>query len=202
MDTPLPRDKASANADDFEPGSYPEQEPAAEPSSDDSSVLHADQLTVEDEIPERRPMPRRTKLVLLAVAAVVLIVGAIAAVQTLGRSPADAVLGAGDVVKTSVEGENGAATDVAVSADRNAAVVTFRNLPAPGNGQVYQLWKIPANGSAPVSVGSLSSGNISGEEPAVVENISGYKAAALTLEARGGAQSPTPPFTLELKLAE
>ncbi|EMY33518.1 hypothetical protein D477_014456 [Arthrobacter crystallopoietes BAB-32] len=199
MDTSLPRDKASANTPDYEPDFEPQQDLAAD-ASDDPSVLHADQLTAEDEIPARRPMPPRTKWVLLAVAIVVLIVGAIAAVQTLGRSSAQDVLDARDVVSSSVEGENGAAADVAVSADRNAAVVTFRDLPAPGDGQVYQLWKIPASGSAPVSVGSLSSGNIAGDEPAIVENIAGFRAAALTLEARGGAQSPTPPFMLEMEL--
>ncbi|QTG80661.1 anti-sigma factor [Arthrobacter crystallopoietes] len=201
METPLPRDdKASSSTPDYEPDYEPEQNASDTGASEDPSVLHADQLTAEDDIPARRPMPAATKWILVAVAVVVLIIGAIAAVQTLGRSAEQDVLDASDVATASVEGNDGASADVAVSTDRNAAVLTFRSLSAAGDGQIYQLWKIPANGSAPQSVGALSSENISGEEPVIIENVIGFSEVALTLEARGGAQSPTPPFTLSVPL--
>ncbi|NKX50159.1 anti-sigma factor, partial [Arthrobacter deserti] len=90
----------------------------------------------------------------------------------------------------------GGTATVEASRSRNAAVITFKNLTSPGRNEVYQLWTIPADGSAPVSAGMLTEQNISGAEPVVIENISGNKQAAVTLEPRGGSQSPTPPFAV------
>jgi anti-sigma-K factor RskA len=166
----------------------------------DASVLHADQLTADDDAAERRPTPPAVKWLLAVVAVVVLAVGGFTLARTLGgHSLEDSVRQASDVASSTVQAPGGTAS-VQVSQSRNAAVVSFKNLTSPGRNEVYQLWLIPADGSAPVSAGMLSAENISGAEPVVIENISGDKQAALTLEPRGGSQSPTPPFAATIPL--
>lgn len=171
-----------------------------EPDVDDNSVLHADQLTADNDAAEKRPTTPAVKWLLAVVALVVLVVGGFTLFQAFGgRHVEDAVRQAPDVVSTSVKASAGTAT-VEISRSEDAAVVTFKDLTAPGRNEVYQLWKVPADGSAPVSVGILSDANVSGSKPVVIKKITGSKEAAVTLEPPGGSESPTPPFALTIPL--
>ncbi|MCG2622754.1 anti-sigma factor [Arthrobacter sp. I2-34] len=193
METPATPDSNDARRRDPDPT---EQGPDA----DDNSVLHADQLTADDDASGKRPTPPAAKWLLAVVALIVIVVGGIVLFQTFGgRSAEDAVRQAPDVASTSVQASAGTAT-VEVSRSEDAAVVTFKNLAAPGRTEVYQLWMIPADGSAPISAGMLSKENIAGSKPVVLEKIAGSKEAAVTLEPPGGSQSPTPPFALTIPL--
>jgi len=173
-----------------------------EPDVDDNSVLHADQLTADDDGAEKRPTTPAVKWLLAVVALIVLAVGGFTLFQALGSQPVeDAVRKAPDVASTSVKATAGTAT-VEISRSQDAAVVTFKDLTAPGRNEVYQLWKVPADGSAPVAAGILSDENVSGTKPVVIEKIAGSKEAAVTLEPPGGSESPTPPFALTIPLTD
>jgi len=189
MDTP-----ATSDSNKAQPHSPSDHEPDVE----DISVLHADQLTADDDAAEKRPTPPAVKWLLAVVAIIVVAVGGFTLVGTLGgHSLEDSVRQAPDVASSTVQAPGGTAS-VEVSQSRDAAVVSFKNLTSPGRNEVYQLWTIPADGSAPVSAGMLTQENISGSAPIVIENISGNKEAAVTLEPRGGSQSPTPPFAVTI----
>jgi anti-sigma-K factor RskA len=194
MDTPATPDSNNARAAN-------QDATGQEPDVDDNSVLHADQLTADDDATEKRPTPPAAKRLLAVVAAVVVAIGGFTLFQTFGQPLEESVRQAPDVASTSVQAPGGTA-EVEVSNSRNAAVVTFKNLTAPGRNEVYQVWTIPADGSAPVSAGMLTEENISGAKPLVIENISGNKEAAVTLEPRGGSQSPTPPFAVSISLKD
>jgi anti-sigma-K factor RskA len=195
METPATPDSNNARRMEPEPSGQ-------EPDVDDNSVLHADQLTADDDAAEKRPTTPAVKWLLAVVALIVVAVGGFTLFQTLGGHPVeDSVHQAPDVVSTSVQASAGTAT-VEVSRSQDAAVVTFKDLTAPGRNEVYQLWKVPADGSAPVSAGILSDGNAAGTKPVVIEKIAGSKEAAVTLEPPGGSQSPTPPFALTIPLAD
>ncbi|NKX53806.1 anti-sigma factor [Arthrobacter mobilis] len=194
METPVSRDSKNARRNSGESAGQ-------EPEFEDNSVLHADQLTADDDAAAPgRPTSPAVKGLLAVVAAIVLAVGGFALVKTLGGgSVEEAVRQAPDVASTSVEAPGGTAS-VAVSASRDAAVVGFDDLASPGRNGVYQLWKIPADGSAPVSAGMLTQENISGARPVVIEHIGGFKELAVTLEPSGGSESPTPPFAVTIPL--
>ncbi|MFD1212381.1 anti-sigma factor [Arthrobacter sp. GCM10027362] len=192
METPATPDKNNARPGDGQ-SSGPEQD-------FDNSVLHADQLTSDnDDGAPGRPTTAAVKWLLAVVAVIVLAVGGFTLFRTLDGSTEEAVRRAPDLASSSVQAPGGTAS-VEVSRSRNAAVVGFQGLTPPGRNEVYQLWKVPADGSAPVSAGMLGEENISGAKPAVIENIAGYKVLAATLEPRGGSQSPTLPFAVTIPL--
>src|SRR4051812_40173811 len=155
METPATPDSNNARRMEPDPS-------GPEPEFDDNSVLHADQLTADDDAADTRPTTPAVKWLLAVVALIVVAVGGFALFQALGGHPVeDAVRQAPDVASTSVKASAGTAA-VEVSRSQDAAVVTFKDLAAPGRNEIYQLWTVPADGSAPVSVGILTEENVSG----------------------------------------
>ena len=87
--------------------------------------------------------------------------------------------------------------------DRLFAVISSRlghqaAKPAAGHGKVYQMWRLPADGSAPVSEGTMSAQDVAGTKRTMLADIAPYTAVAVSVEPEGGSMAPTPPLVLEL----
>ncbi|MCQ6271602.1 anti-sigma factor [Pseudarthrobacter sp. R1] len=107
------------------------------------------------------------------------------------NDPLNQVVRAGDLREASVDVAGGGTATVQISSSEDAAVVRMKDVPAPPEGKVYQMWLIPKDGSAPVSQGLMDAEALS--KPAVVEGISSAAALGITVEPVGGSESPTLP---------
>lgn len=91
----------------------------------------------------RRSAPVK-RMALIAIAAVVLVVGVAAVVFTLmPRDVVSEVRDAEDTVATSADYEGGSAT-VSVSPELNAGALEVAGLPAPEGGTAYRAWVVDA----------------------------------------------------------
>lgn len=184
----LPRQEAGAEAGPpaagtAEPGSVAASHPA-------------------DELAARRS--RRSPLqsplgrwILAGAAAAAIVVGGIAVGNTLRPdSVQEEVLQASDLQQRTIELPTGGTAEVATSAGENAAVVTLSGVPAPPDGSVYQMWRVPADGSDPVSVGTMTGEEVAGSKATELTDIDPYSAVAVTVEPDGGSPTPTPPIVL------
>jgi anti-sigma-K factor RskA len=82
--------------------------------------------------------------------------------------------------------------------DRGALILLATNLKPLPEGKTYELWVIPANGTAPVPAGVFhpdSVGTASLVLPTLPSGIAA-KAFGVTIENAGGATSPTMPIIL------
>ena len=155
-----------------------------------------------DELAGRRS--RRSKLrsapgrwILAGAAAAAIVVGGVAIGSNLGSdSVREEVLQASDVQQRTIELPTGGTAEVATSAGENAAVVTLSGVPAPPEGSVYQMWRLPADGSDPVSVGTMTGEEVSGSKETELTDIDPYTAVAVTVEPDGGSPTPTMPVVL------
>ena len=140
----------------------------------------------------RRPAGARRWLAGIAAAAAIALggvgVGSYIADQ---NDPLNQVVRAGDLREASVDVAGGGTATVQISSSEDAAVVRMKDVPAPPEGKVYQMWLIPKDGSAPVSQGLMDAEALS--KPAVVEGISSAAALGITVEPVGGSESPTLP---------
>jgi anti-sigma-K factor RskA len=114
------------------------------------------------------------------------------------NDPLKQVVRAGDLREASVDVAGGGTATVQVSSSRDAAVVRMKDVPAPPEGKVYQMWLIPKDGSAPVSQGLMDAEALS--KPAVVEGIASAAALGITVEPAGGSKSPTLPTVAAARL--
>lgn len=157
-----------------------------------------------DELSDRRA--RRTsrtgRLLLAAAAAAVLVIGGATIGSNLldGSSTEQEVLRAADVRTMHLDLDAGGAADLAVSGEQDAAVVTLTGVPAPDPGSVYQMWRIPADGTAPVSVGTMSGEDVAGKQVTELTDISAVRAIAITVEPEGGSVTPTLPIIAQIPL--
>ncbi len=140
----------------------------------------------------RRPTGARRWLAGIAAAAAIALggvgVGSYFADQ---NDPLNQVVRAGDLREASVDVAGGGTATVQISSSEDAVVVRMKDVPAPPEGKVYQMWLIPRDGSAPVSQGLMDAEALS--KPAVVEGISSAAALGITVEPVGGSESPTMP---------
>jgi anti-sigma-K factor RskA len=140
----------------------------------------------------RRPAGARRWLAGIAAAAAIALggvgVGSYFADQ---NDPLNQVVRAGDLREASVDVAGGGTATVQISSSEDAVVVRMKDVPAPPEGKVYQMWLIPKDGSAPVSQGLMDAEALS--KPAVVEGISSAAALGITVEPVGGSESPTTP---------
>ena len=140
----------------------------------------------------RRPSGARRWLAGIAAAAAIALggvgVGSYFADQ---NDPLNQVVRAGDLREASVDVAGGGTATVQISSSKDAVVVRMKDVPAPPEGKVYQMWLIPKDGSAPVSQGLMDAEALS--KPAVVEGISSAAALGITVEPVGGSESPTLP---------
>lgn len=84
------------------------------------------------------------------------------------------------------------------SASSGKLVFTASNMPAPPAGKAYELWLLPAGGSAPIPAGVFTpdlQGNAAVIFPDIPANVqaSGF---GVTVEDAKGATAPTPPIVL------
>lgn len=175
--------------------------PAGTPSS--ASVASAPPV---DELTARRTA-RRTqssvgKWLLAAAAAVVVAVGGVTVAQNLQPSSIqEQVLQANDVQREEVEiGDTGTAV-LAFSESQDAAVVTLDGVPSPPEGKVYQMWRVPADGASPESLGTMTGEDVAHTELAI-EGINTYSGLAITVEPEGGSETPTLPIVVQIPFGD
>ncbi|HPF12409.1 MAG TPA: anti-sigma factor [Flavobacteriaceae bacterium] len=77
------------------------------------------------------------------------------------------------------------------SAKEKIAYVDARGLPEPPNGKVYQVWSLIMDPLTPRSVGLLEGYETSSTKVFKLENIPDPEAFGITLEPKGGSESPT-----------
>ncbi|MBO0909035.1 anti-sigma factor [Arthrobacter sunyaminii] len=172
----------------------PEQEDSA-PAPDPGDELAARRS-------RRSPLGRAGRWILAGAAAAAIVVGGVT-VSNLGQpdSVSEEVLQASDVQQRTIDLPTGGTAEVATSKGKDAAVVTLSGVPAPPEGSVYQMWRVPADGSDPVSVGVMTGEEVSGTKATELTDIDPYSAVALTVEPDGGSPTPTPPILLVIPFA-
>ena len=164
------------------------------------------QPTGRDELAGRRAakasgLSRAGRWMVAAAAAAVLAVGGVTVAQNLQQTSLEQqVLQASDVRTQQLTLESGGTAELAMSSEENAAVVTLSGVPAPTAGSVYQMWRIPSDGSSPVSVGTMSGEDVAGSNRTELRDIGGFSAIALTLEPEGGSETPTMPIVAQIPL--
>lgn len=154
-----------------------------------------------DELATRRIRRNQSPLgrwLLAAAAAVIVAVGGVTVAQNLQPSSVqEEVLQAEDVRREEVAiGDTGVA-ELALSESRDAAVVTLDGVPAPPEGKVYQMWRLPADGTSPESLGTMTGEDVAHTELAI-EGINSYSGLAITVEPEGGSEAPTLPIVVEI----
>ncbi|WP_197060567.1 anti-sigma factor [Arthrobacter sp. L77] len=160
----------------------------------------------QDELARRRTArasmsSRAARWVVAAAAATVLAVGGVTIAQNLQQTTLqEQVLQASDVRKAQLALASGGTADLAVSGEEDAAVVTLSGVPAPIPGHVYQMWRIPADGTDPVSEGTMTGEDVAGSKVTELEDISGFSAIAITVEPDGGSATPTLPIVAQIPL--
>lgn len=157
-----------------------------------------------DELARRRQAKGRwaspaARWITAAAAAVLVAVGGVTVAQNLGQTSIEQeVLEASDVRTDSYVIPAGGTAGLAVSQEEDAAVVTLKGVPAPPEGSVYQMWRLPSDGSAPVSVGTMTAEDVTGTKVTEVEGISSFRGIAITVEPDGGSATPTMPVVAEI----
>lgn len=155
-----------------------------------------------DELAERRTARRRSspmgRWLIGAAAAVVVAVGGVTVAQNLGPSSVqEEVLQASDLRREEIAiGPEGTA-ELVFSESEDAAVVTLDSVPAPPEGKVYQMWRLPADGASPESLGTMTGEDVSHTELAI-EGINAYSGLAITVEPEGGSETPTLPLVVQI----
>lgn len=173
------------------------------------SVVHAPPAGLRDKLmseivrtPQERPVVtvlaqrrglRRT-LPRLAVAAAVL-VGAVgiggAVIERQNAQEAEnqnvvmsTVIGAADVTTVAKSFDSGGRVKLYSSASADAAVIIAKDLPSPGDGQVYQVWLVDEKGPH-------SHGYFKNSGQMVMKGVSKATRIAVTVEPDGGSKQPT-----------
>lgn len=145
--------------------------------------------------------PATREWIVGAAAAAVLAVGSVTVAQDLEEpSLREQVVLASDVDSTTVEIRAGGVAEIKRSESLNAAIVTLPNLPAPQSGKVYQMWRLPEDGSAPESLGTMTGEEAAETKTTVVQGIEPYSALAITVEPEGGSKTPTMPIVAHVPL--
>jgi Anti-sigma-K factor rskA len=82
--------------------------------------------------------------------------------------------------------------------EKGHVLLMANNLPALPDDKVYELWLLPANGSAPMPAGTFTPDPKGGTMMMHAMESGGVeaKAFAVTVEPRGGSKSPTMPIVL------
>lgn len=168
----------------------------------DETASSAPAAVAGDELAARRTARRghspMGRWLLAAAAAVVVAVGGVTVAQNLQPSSIqEQVLQADDLQREEVEiGDSGTA-ELAFSESKDAAVVTLDGVPAPPEGMVYQMWRIPADGASPESLGTMTGEDVAHTELAI-EGVNSYSGLAITVEPEGGSNTPTLPIVVEI----
>ena len=177
----------------------PQQEQAPEPPAPAPVPHPVDELAARRS--RRSPLASAGRWILAGAAAAAIVVGGVTISNWGADSVQEEVFQAADLQQRIIDLPTGGTAEVAMSAGENAAVVTLSGVPAPPEGSVYQMWRVPADGSAPVSVGTMTGDEVSGKKATALTDIDPYTAVALTVEPAGGSATPTLPIVLVIPFA-
>lgn len=156
----------------------------------------------------RNRRPSRTAL--RAVAAAAVLVVAVAAGVVLGRSvlagqdgrapsETEIVLAAPDA-RTTQTRVGDATISFIYSRERNAGVVLMNDVPPPEDGTVYQMWLMDPGGGAR-SRGTMTQADVRPTTTAAVTSIDGATTFGISIEAPGGAATPSNRIVTTLPIA-
>ncbi|MHA7153682.1 anti-sigma factor [Arthrobacter sp. TMN-50] len=156
-----------------------------------------------NELAERRDRRRRTtpvgRWLMAAAAAVVITVGGVSVAQNLQPTSVEQeVLRAQDLQSTTFTIPAGGTAELKMSREEDAAVITLNEVPAPPAGKVYQMWRVPTDGSGPVSVGTMTGDDVEDSLVTTVEGLGSSMGFAITVEPDGGSERPTLPIIAEI----
>ncbi len=138
-------------------------------------------------IAEVVPIRKRSVGRILAVAAASVAVLAIAAsvfVSLNKPSDSDRIRAASDVVEL----QTGIADVSVFVSDSEGGIAVEGDMPTPAEGKEYQLWVVPADGSAPIPGPTMAGGET---DAAWLTDLDGAAAIAVSLEPEGGSTTPT-----------
>lgn len=159
-----------------------------------------DDLASRRESRQRRARPVGRWLV-AAAAAVVIAVGGVSVVQNLQQTSVEQeVLQAQDLQSETFTIPAGGTAELKFSRAEDAAVITLREVPAPPAGKVYQMWRVPTDGSAPVSVSTMTGEDVEDSLVTTVEGVGSSMGFAITVEPDGRSEQPTLPLVAEIPL--
>ncbi|WP_026553416.1 anti-sigma factor [Arthrobacter sp. H20] len=151
----------------------------------------------------RKSKQRRTRPVgrwlAAAAAAVVITVGGVSVAQNLQPTSVEQeVLQAQDLQSEVFSIAAGGTAELQLSRAEDAAVITLSEVTAPPAGKVYQMWRVPTDGSAPVSISTMTGDDLQESLVTTVEGIGSSTGFAITVEPDGGSERPTLPIVAEI----
>jgi hypothetical protein len=176
----------------------PPAEPAhAEPTGNGAQTITADLRHAVDELALRRQQ-RRTRVLSVLVAAVVAAAVALGGVvytlvqsrqaQVAQQAAETELLTAPDVQTYTATMKDGGQISFVVSKSLNRALFIGKDMPAVGSDRRYQLWTL--EGERPIPDNLVAGGG--DRKEFFRETLSGVTGLAVSIEAAGGAQQPTP----------
>jgi hypothetical protein len=176
----------------------PPAEPShAEPTTNETQTVAADIRHAVDELALRRQQ-RRARVLTVLVAAVVAAAVALGGVvytlvqsrqaQVAQQAAETELLTAPDVRTYTATMKDGGQISFVVSRSLNRALFIGKDLPAVGSDRTYQLWTLEGERAIP---DNLVAGGGDHKE-FLRETLSGVTSLAVSIEAAGGAQQPTP----------
>ena len=147
----------------------------------------ADAPVAEAPLAEVVPIRKRSvgRILAVAAASVAVLVIAASVFVTLNKpSDADRIRAASDVV----EFQTGISDVTVFVSDSEGGIAVEGDMPAPAAGKEYQLWVVPADGSAPIAGPTMGGGET---DAAWLTDLDGASAIAVSLEPEGGSTTPT-----------
>ncbi|SDD16866.1 anti-sigma factor [Rhodococcus tukisamuensis] len=157
----------------------------------------------------RRAARRRRWTRVIAAAAAVVVIGvggAVAVNQLSDNQPAQPsvaqVMSEPNSLTASAEVAGGSVS-ITASRQLDAAVVSLESVPPPPAGQVYQMWLMPADGTAESarSAGTMSADTMPPPSGEVITGLGDAQTVAITVEPGTGSPSPTTEPIVQLSLA-
>ncbi|MHA7292839.1 anti-sigma factor [Arthrobacter sp. HLT1-21] len=173
------------------------------PGTHAAAHVNSSEPAATNELAERRDKRRRTtpvgRWLVAAAAAVVITVGGVSVAQNLQPTSVEQeVLRAQDLQSTTFTIPAGGTAELKLSRDEDAAVITLNEVPAPPAGKVYQMWRVPTDGSSPVSVNTMTGDDVEDSLVTTVEGLGSAMGFAITVEPDGGSERPTLPLVAEI----
>lgn len=178
------------------PAGVSEQNPADVSGRDPVPAGTVDELANRREAKQRRPVGR---WLAAAAAAVVITVGGVSVAQNLQQTSVEQeVLQAQDLQSEIFTIPAGGTAELKLSREEDAAVITLSEVPAPPTGKVYQMWRVPTDGTDPVSISTMTAEDLQESLVTTVEGIGSSMGFAITVEPDGGSERPTLPIVAEI----
>jgi hypothetical protein len=179
------------------PPEPPTERSRAEPTTNETQTIAADIRHAVDELALRRQQ-RRARVLTVLVAAVVAAAVALGGVvytlvqsrqaQVAQQAAETELLTAPDVRTYTATMKDGGQISFVVSRSLNRALFIGKDLPAVGSDRTYQLWTL--EGQRPIPDNLVAGGG--DRKEFFREGLGGVTSLAVSIEAAGGAQQPTP----------